>query len=208
MENLLDHFKNSIRYWYVPFICGGIFLLCGIYLLFSIGEPYLMLTIAFSLSFMISGLLEIFFFLKNSKTIPGWRWYVVSGFISLAAGLFLMTYPGISAILLPYIVGVTMLFRATLLFGVSWYMKEVDLDSWGNLTIASMLNILLSILLIIHPNFTGFSQLAITGILFISVGIAFVIYSFDLRRIMKIATIVGCQFKKRLREYHQEAMPH
>nr|WP_295871447.1 DUF308 domain-containing protein [uncultured Chitinophaga sp.] len=191
MAQLLNRLRNSIKHWYLPLISGIILLLCGAFALTTPGETYLLLTMVFSLSFVTSGLLEIFFYRQNAKHIRGWGWYIISGLISLATGIYLMAYPDIAAITLPFVVGFTMLLRATQFLGISLNLKDAGLRGWGNLTITSVIGIVLSLLLIANPIFTGFSLVAITGTLCIFAGIAAVMLAFKLRHVKNLAATVS-----------------
>ena len=68
MANLLNTLINSIKHWYVPLILGILFLVFGIYIFTVPLETYVTLSILFSISFITSGLFEIFFSIQNSKT--------------------------------------------------------------------------------------------------------------------------------------------
>ncbi|QJB30754.1 DUF308 domain-containing protein [Chitinophaga oryzae] len=200
MAHLLNQLRDSVKYWYLPLLSGIILVLCGIFALTSPEETYLFLTVAFSLSFVTSGILEILFYEQNAKTIRGWGWYIISGLTSLAAGIYMMFDPEVSAVLLPYIVGFTMLLRATQLLGISLNLKDSGLTGWGNLTVASVIGILLSLLLIANPAFTIFSLVTITGTLFIFAGIASVLLAFRLRKVKKLAATVTSRLKREMRD--------
>ena len=62
MANLLNTLINSIKHWYVPLILGILFLVFGIYIFTVPLETYVTLSILFSISFITSGLFEIFTF--------------------------------------------------------------------------------------------------------------------------------------------------
>lgn len=93
MANLLNTLINSIKHWYVPLILGILFLVFGIYIFTVPLETYVTLSILFSISFITSGLFEIFFSIQNSKTLSGWGWYLVGGLFSLTMGVYLVIYP-------------------------------------------------------------------------------------------------------------------
>jgi len=122
MANLLNTLINSIKHWYVPLILGILFLVFGIYIFTVPLETYVTLSILFSISFITSGLFEIFFSIQNSKTLSGWGWYLVGGLFSLTMGVYLVIYPGISIVILPFIVGFTVMFRSFQLLGIAFDM--------------------------------------------------------------------------------------
>ena len=87
-------------------------------------DSYLTLSILFSLSFLVSGIIETFFALQNTKNLNGWGWYLVSGLISLIMGIFLLMYPALSMFILPLVVGFTLLFRSFELLGFAFEEKR------------------------------------------------------------------------------------
>lgn len=183
MLNFLKSFKNSIKYWYIPLIIGIILIACGIYTLTVPLSAYLTLSVLFSLSFIFIGLLDTVFAIQNSKYLNGWGWYLVGGLLSLAMGIYLIIHPDISVTILPYVVGFTVMFRSFYLLGISFDLKEIGILSWGNVAIASVLGIILSLLLLANPVFSGISLVVITALSFIFVGISSIILSFNLKKV-------------------------
>ena len=74
MTSLLHQISNSVKHWYLPLIIGVLFILFGIYIFTVPLETYLTLSIFFSASYIVSGLMDIFFSIGNNKTLKGWGW--------------------------------------------------------------------------------------------------------------------------------------
>lgn len=204
MSNLLKSFTNAIRHWYIPLILGIILIVFGIYVFTVPMETYFTLAILFSVSFIISGVFDIFFSLQNSKSLDGWGWYLVSGILSLAMGIFLISYPGVSASVLPFVVGVTVLFRSFSLLGFSFDLKDAGVLNWGNLALVSGLGIVLSFLLIANPIFTGISLVTLTALAFLFAGIASVMLSFNLKKIKDYPGKLSDELKSRIKALQDE----
>lgn len=186
MANLLKSVASSVKHWYIPLILGIVLIALGIYIFTVPLETYVTLSILFSVSFVTSGIFDIFFSIQNSKTLKGWGWYLVSGILSLVMGLYLMMYPGISISILPFVVGFTVMFRSFYLLGISFDLKDAGIPNWGNLTFTSILGIILSFLLLANPVFSGMSLVTLTAFAFIFVGISSVILSVNLKRVKKL----------------------
>lgn len=167
-------------------------------------DSYLTLSILFSLSFLVSGIIETFFALQNTKNLNGWGWYLVSGLISLIMGIFLLMYPALSMFILPLVVGFTLLFRSFELLGFAFEEKEAGVLNWGNLAIVSVLSIILSFILIANPVFTGISLVVFTGLAFISTGISSVILSFNLKKLKGSAQKLSDDLKNRIEDLEKE----
>ena len=204
MLHFFKSIRRSVKHWKIPLILGILFILCGIGVIMSPQDSYLTLSILFSLSFLVSGIIETFFALQNTKNLNGWGWYLVSGLISLIMGIFLLMYPALSMSILPLVVGFTLLFRSFELLGFAFEEKEAGVLNWGNLAIVSVLSIILSFILIANPVFTGISLVVFTGLSFISTGISSVILSFNLKKLKGSAQKLSDDLKNRIEDVEKE----
>ncbi|MBL0295235.1 MAG: DUF308 domain-containing protein [Saprospiraceae bacterium] len=204
MTSLLHQISNSVKHWYLPLIIGVLFILFGIYIFTVPLETYLTLSIFFSASYIVSGLMDIFFSIGNNKTLKGWGWYLVGGIFTLAIGIYLAIYPSISMVVLPFFVGFTMLFRSFQLLGFSFDMKDLKILNWGNAAITSVLGIILSLLLLANPIFTGISLVTITALSFIFVGIASVVLAFNLKKLKDFPDKLTPELKSRINAIQDE----
>jgi uncharacterized membrane protein HdeD (DUF308 family) len=185
-------------------IIGIILIAAGIYVFTVPLETYLTLSVLFSISFIVIGLLDIFFSIPNHKTLQGWGWYLVGGFLSLAGGIILSIYPGISIVILPFVVGFTLLFLSFLLLGYSFEMKSLGILNWGNAAILSVLGTIFSFMLVVSPLMSGISLVVITGISFIITGVSSIVLSFNLRKVKKLPENLSSELKSKIAEIKKE----
>ncbi|MET3035363.1 DUF308 domain-containing protein [Chryseobacterium sp. NRRL B-14859] len=204
MANLFQTFTNTVKHWYIPLIFGILFLIFGIYVFSVPLATYVTLSIFFSVSFLFSGITEIFFSLQNSKSLQGWGWFLVSGLLTTAIGIYLIAYPQISMSILPFVVGFTLLFRSFQLLGFAFDLKSMKIMSWGNVALASVGGIIFSLLLIFNPVFTGISLVTLTGVSFIFLGIASIMLALDLRKVKKIPGKVSQELRDKIRSLQDE----
>ena len=177
-------------HWYIPLIIGILLIATGVYVFTVPLETYLTLSVLFSISFIIKGLMDIFFSIRNHKILQGWGWYLVGGLLSLAGGIILFIYPVISITILPFVVGFTLLFLSFLLMGYSFEMKSLGILRWGNAAILSTFGVIFSFMLIVSPLISGISLVVITGLSFIFIGVSSIALSFDLRTPLFIGDLV------------------
>jgi uncharacterized membrane protein HdeD (DUF308 family) len=204
MKTIFQTITRSVKHWYIPLIIGIILIAAGIYVFFVPVETYLTLSLLFSISFIIKGILEIFFSIRNHKVLREWGWYLVGGLFSLAGGIILSIYPGISIVILPFVVGFTLLFFSFLLMGFSFEMKSLGILNWGYATIFSVLGVIFSFMLIASPLFSGISLVVITGISFIVTGISSIILSRDLRKVKKMPEKLSAALKSKVAAIKKE----
>jgi uncharacterized membrane protein HdeD (DUF308 family) len=198
MTTFLQTLTRSVKHWYIPLIIGIILIAAGIYVFTVPLETYLTLSVLFSISFIIIGLLDMFFSIRNRKILQGWGWYLVGGLLSLAAGIILSIYPEISIVILPFVVGFTLLFLSFLLMGYSFEMKSLGILNWGNAAILSVFGVIFSFMLIVSPLISGFSLVTITGVSFIITGVSSIVLSFDLRKVKKIPEKLSSELKNKI----------
>ncbi len=204
MADLLKSLTNSVKHWYVPLILGIIFIVFGIYIFTAPLETYLTLAWLFSVSFIVSGVGEIFFALRNTKHLRSWGWYLISGLLSLVIGIYLLSNPQSAAATLPFVVGFTILFRSFQLLGLAFSLREMGRLRWGNLAVSSTLGIVFSFLLILNPVFSGGSLVVFTALSFISTGIASVVLSFDLKKVKNKGENLSDELKQKIKELENE----
>lgn len=98
----------------------------GIYTLTSPQESYLALSVLFSLTFIASGVSEIYFAISNREALDNWGWILFFGIISFIIGILMIANPALSMITMPFYVGFLVLFRS--IAGISF---ALDLKSYG-----------------------------------------------------------------------------
>lgn len=204
MTTFFQTITRSVKHWYIPMIIGIILIAAGIYVFTVPIETYLALSVLFSISFIIIGLLDIFFSIRNRKILQGWGWYLVGGLISLAGGIILSIYPGISIVILPFVVGFTLLFLSFLLMGYSFEMKSLGILNWGNAAMLSVLGVIFSFMLIVSPLISGISLVTITGVSFILIGASSIALSLDLRKVKKIPEKISSELKNKIAAIKKE----
>ena len=204
MKTLFQTITRSVKNWYIPLIVGILMIAVGIYVFMVPLATYLTLTLLFCISFIIKGLLNIFFSIRNHKILQGWGWYLVGGLLLLAGGIILSIYPEISIVILPFVVGFTLLFSSFYLLGFSFEMKSLGILNWGYAAILSVIGVIFSFMLIVSPVISGLSLVLLTGVSFIVTGGASIVLSFDLKRLKKIPENLSSELKDKIEAINKE----
>lgn len=177
--------RESIKHWYLPFIIGIVMIGTGIWTFSSPLKSYLALSMVFSFSFLISGVLDISFAIVNRKRIDRWGRQLVMGSITAIIGAILISHPAISMTTLPLYVGFIVLLRSSGAIGTAIDLKNYGEPEWGVLMILGIFGMLFSLILIWNPIFTGITIVAWTAMAFFFSGVFNVYFSFKLRRLHK-----------------------
>ncbi len=204
MHTFFKAIQNTIKYWYVPAIIGLLFIILGIYLFTVPIATYYSLVFLFSLSFVVSGALEIFFSLNNRNELEGWGWYLAGGIFSLAIGILLMARPEIAATALPFYIGFVLLFRSVQGLGFAFELKNYGVLRWGDMALLSVLGIIFSVILLASPVFTGISLVAITAFSFIFVGIGAIVLAIRLKKLRSLPQKLSKELKGKIEDLKEE----
>lgn len=83
MKTLFDEMEHAVKNWWLSLILGILYIIVALCLLFAPGSSYIALSVIFSISMLISGIIEIIFSISNRRGISSWGWYLASGIIDL-----------------------------------------------------------------------------------------------------------------------------
>ena len=110
METVFNEIQHSVKNWWTSLLLGIVYIIVALWLMFSPVSTYVALSIIFSVSMLISGILEIIFAFSNRKGVPSWGWYIVGGLIDLVLGIYLIAYPMVSMEVIPFIIAFWLMF--------------------------------------------------------------------------------------------------
>lgn len=111
MKTIFDELKQEVKNWWVSLILGILYVAVALGLMFFPFNGYAALSILFSISMLVSGLLEIAFAISNRQRVSSWGWYLAGGVIDMILGLYLVTYPVLSMEVIPFIIAFWLMFR-------------------------------------------------------------------------------------------------
>ena len=92
MKTFIDKIDYAVKNWWVSLLLGLLYIIVALCLMFAPLSSYVALSIIFSVSMLVSGLLEIIFAASNRKTLSSWGWYLAGGIIDLILGIYLVAY--------------------------------------------------------------------------------------------------------------------
>ncbi|PWT99233.1 MAG: hypothetical protein C5B52_10980 [Bacteroidetes bacterium] len=198
MSTALKSIADSIKHWYIPLIIGIVLIFVGIDVFSTPVASYVALSVIFSVSFLVSGILQIIFAVSNRKELPSWGWHLAGGILYTLVGLQLVSRPEISMATLPFIVGFYILFQSSNALGWAFELRNMGVSSWGTIALISVLGILFSFILIWNPAFAGMTLVTWTGLAFILVGISGIMLGLGLRRIKNLPAKISDEIKTRV----------
>ena len=184
MKTVFDGIEHSVKNWWMSLILGILYIGVAICLMFAPLSSYVALSIVFSISMLISGILEILFAISN-KHVSSWGWYLASGIIDLILGIYLMANIGLSMAVLPFIVAFWLMFRGFASTGYAMDLKRYGTRNWGWYMAFGVLAILCSIGIIWQPGLGALSLVYMIAYTLLIIGIFRVMLSFELKSLHK-----------------------
>lgn len=148
-------------------------------------SAYVALSIVFSISMLISGILEIIFSLSNRKGVPSWGWYLVGGIIDLILGIYLIAYPMVSMEVIPFIIAFWLMFRGFSSTGYSIDLKRYGTRDWGWYMAFGILAIICALIILWQPAVGALYVVYMISFTFFIIGLFRVMLSFELRNLHK-----------------------
>ena len=88
MNELVGGLGYAVKNWWMSLLLGLLYIAVALCLLFAPVSSYVALSVIFSISILVSGILEIFFAVGNKKIINSWGWYLAGGIIDLLIGIY------------------------------------------------------------------------------------------------------------------------
>ncbi len=185
MTTLVNSIKHEIKNWWWFLIVGLISLATGIIIFANPAATYIGLSFLFSLIMAGTGLSQIIFAVSERHSMKNWGWTLVSGILDFALGTFLMIFPLITMVTLPFFVGFYLLFRGIYLIGASIELNSIGIKGWGWVLIGGIMLFALAFLTLYYPAVGALGLITYSGYAFIVSGVFSIVLAFQLRAVKR-----------------------
>ncbi len=196
MTNIIETVSNTIKNWWIPALVGAIFVLVGVTTFAQPNDSFQGLSLVFSISFIVVGVLEIFFAFSNRESMEGWGWMLALGILTLLVGIMLTRNQEVSQTVLPIYVSFLILFRSIIGISTALDLKSVGEIEWGTVMLVSVLAMILSFIMLFNPELAAVSIVFWTGAIFLLIGIVSIVLGLRLRRIKRTPQRLQRQAKR------------
>jgi len=189
--------KGAVKNWYFVLLAGILFIGAGLWAIIFPHQSITALAFIFSLTLLISGILEIVFSVSNKDIIGSWGWSLVLGVIKLIIGILLLINPAISALTLAFYIGFVILLRSLAALVIAFDLKKYYLLQWGNFLALGIIGCILSILLLINLHFTTVALVVCLGLALLVSGVISIYSSLKLKKLNQLATKISSDLASR-----------
>ncbi|EOM77349.1 HdeD family acid-resistance protein [Rhodococcus rhodnii] len=168
--------------WKIGVVRGVLAVLFGIVALVWPGITVLALVFVFGVYAIVDGVVAIARSVSaRGRSGSGWGWWVALGVVSVIAGVIALVWPGVTAVVLLYIIAIY-----AMIFGIlgavgAVRLRHVPGSGWGWLLAASVLAVLFGIVLTIAPGAGILGFVVLMGVYAIAFGVLLVVGSLSLR---------------------------
>ncbi len=174
--------KEAVKYWWLFLLTGVIRVLVGIWVVASPATAYLSLSILFGAGILTIGCFETVFAISARKSLEGWGWTLASGLLDIVIGVYLLAYPAVTMVILPFVLGFWLLFRGFSALGFSFEIKAYGDLNWGWYLVLAIGIIFFAIMILAVPAFGVANIIAWTGLSFILAGLFRIILAIRLKK--------------------------
>lgn len=169
--------KITSKYWYMLLLKGIIMIVLAILIFMSPAGALLTYVIWIGLGFIIAGIVRLVQGFQAKGVLDNWGWLVLEGVIDIILGFILMAHPGVTAAILPFLIG----------FWAAFYGFFLLIDAFSGKgsaflkIIAGILIVILAFHIMFNPIELGIAMAIWIGIMLLIAGIYNVIASFSLK---------------------------
>lgn len=190
MENFVERLASgagkAIKNWWILLITGLLLIISGIIVFVYPAESYITLSILFGVLMLATGIAELAIAVTSRNFFAVRSYTVIGGIIDILIGILLCCNIGMTAVILPVILGVYLLYHSFMIIGFGSDLEAFNIKGYGWPIAGGVLLLILSILILVNPFSFGTSAVVIlTGIALIMMGCISILKSLKMRDLHK-----------------------
>lgn len=167
------------RNWWLVALRGVIAILFGLLTLLFPGIALTSFVLLFGGYAVIDGVAAVWTSIQH-RTEQGWWIHLLEGFVSIIAGIVAFVYPGITALVLLYVIAFWAIMTGVFeIWAAIQLRKEIEGEFWMGLS--GIISIVFGVLLIVAPGAGILAVLTLVGIYAIAFGVFLIMLSLRLR---------------------------
>jgi uncharacterized membrane protein HdeD (DUF308 family) len=169
-----------LRNWWMLALRGVLAILFGLVALLFPGIALLAFIYVFAAYAIVDGVVAVIVSIRERGSLSRWGWVLAEGILSIAAGIIAAVYPGLTALVLLFLVAAWAILTGIAEIASAFILREQITREWL-LGLAGLLSIIFGIILFIRPGTGLLAILWLVGIYAIIFGILFIVRAFQLR---------------------------
>lgn len=178
--------KNKINNWWLSLIKGIVLIALGIYIFGHPVDALLGVAYFIGLALLFTGLLIVIMAISARKEITNWGWRLTEGLLDIVFAYILLTNPGVTAVILPFILGIWTIVSGLMLFADAFQAKDDGVSHWWIGLFAGFGAIIVGYFITTNEGFGAFSITFWIGLGFVLLGLVNVFLSLKAKSIKNI----------------------
>ncbi len=167
------------EYWWILLLRGIISVLFGLAIFAMPGLTLVLLILLFGAFALTDGILLVVNSLMNKKTNDRWWLRLLQGVVAILAGVAVFAWPGISALILLYVIAFNAILGGTFQ-AISAFLFRKAIRGELLLIAGGVISVIFGVLLIMYPQSGALALVKVIGIFETFYGILLMVMSFDL----------------------------
>ena len=185
-ENLVAKAARAVKHWWLMLIAGILCIAAGICVFVFPVESYLTLSILFGIVMLLTGVGQLIIASTSGNYLMMKGYFIVGGILDLILGIFLCVYPGVTLVVLPFMMGLWLMYHSFILISFGGDMDTFKVSGSASMIILGILILALSIFVLLNPFSAGVvTVLVVAGVGLILLGVTFCILAAKLRDLKK-----------------------
>lgn len=177
---------KAIKYWWIQLLNGLLLIGVGIGIVQTPEDSYYSLTMLIAAICLIIGSSQLTYILFNRKELQGWGWYLSSAFIDILFGFILIWYPLFSVELLPFFVGLWLIFKSSNGISFAIDLKEYGVKVWWWIIATAIAIGIIALLVIAYPTIIMVGPVLLTSWAYILFGMILIGGALHLRKLHEL----------------------
>lgn len=185
--DLYERALEPVKHWWMYLIIGILALVLGIFMLASPVITYEMLTLLLGIALIIFGIIQLVVAMLSKNFFVSRAAAIIGSILDIVLGVLLFANPGISAITLPLILGMWMMYKSFMTISYAGDLKGLKVKGYGFTMFCGIVLLILSVMILLRPITIGMMTVAIyIALSFIIYGLSEIVSSFRLKSISQI----------------------
>ncbi len=173
--------KRRNKNWWLLLVKGIIFIALAFIAFMQPAGALLGIAVYIAITALLNGIIEISSAIVSRKTDDNFGWHLTIGILDTVFGFILFTNPGLTAEVLPFLVGFWAVFYGIMLFVNSFTIKKSGIKNWWIDLLSGVLTIIIGYLIMINPIIGALTITFWLGFGLLILGVATISIAFRLR---------------------------
>ncbi len=176
---------TTLKNWWIPLLKGIILIILSILVFMNPGGAILGLALYIGIAFLFAGFVILFSAISFRNQIKGWGWRFAEGLVDIFFGFILIYNPGLTAVVMSFMIGFWFLFYGITSLTDSFGQKDEGVSNWWVGLLWGILAIIFGFWVMFRPFAGAITIVTLMGIFFMIAGIFNVVSSFVLKGMKK-----------------------